>query len=142
MLLRRSLLVLAFAALISPAAAQPKAKDNGRTRSLTSAESYMPVQTLSTAVVGRFATSGVLVVDVGLDIPDTALRARATTLGPRLRDGLRTALSTYANTYYRDNTAPDPATIARLMQSAVDRTLGRSGARLLLANVIYQHRTL
>jgi hypothetical protein len=63
-------------------------------------------------------------------------------MAPRLRDALRTALATYANAYYRDNTAPDPTTIARLMQTAVDRTMGRGGVRLLLANVIYQRRAV
>jgi len=66
---------------------------------------------------------------------------RAQLNGPLLRDALRTALSTYANTYYRLHTAPDPATLTRLMQSAVDRTLGAPGARVLLANVLYQRRS-
>ncbi|MBL8548786.1 MAG: hypothetical protein JNJ73_02285 [Hyphomonadaceae bacterium] len=141
----RRMFALALCALFVAAppawSAAAKAKqDPNRSRSLTSAESYLPMPTLNSAVVGRFAPSGILVVDVGLDIPDSALRARAAAATPRLRDALRTALATYANTYYRDQTAPDPTTIARLMQAAVDRTLGAPGARLLLANVVYQHR--
>ncbi len=67
--------------------------------------------------------------------------AAAPTLNaPRLRDALRTALATYAGTYYRDRTAPDPSQVSRLMQQAVDRTLGAPGARVLLANIIYQQR--
>jgi hypothetical protein len=139
--LRRTVLALALLALAAPAAAQPSGQDSGRSRSLTSAVTYLPLPTLSTTVVGRFTTSGMLVVDVGLDVPDQALRAQASAMAPRLRDALRTALSAYANAYYRDNTAPDPETIARLMQTAVDRTLGRAGARLLLSNVIFQRRT-
>ncbi len=101
-------------------------------------ESFMPMPTLSTAVLQRSTTRGTIVVDMGIDIPDAALRARAQANQPRLRDALRTALSTYAGTYYRDRTAPDPTTLARLMQSAVDRTLGASGARVLFTNIIYQ----
>lgn len=98
----------------------------------------MPMPTLSAAVVQRSASRGTIVVDMGLDIPDAALRARAQVNQPRLRDALRSALSTYAGTYYRDRTAPDPVTLARLMQSSVDRTLGGAGARVLFTNIIYQ----
>ncbi|MGE0829668.1 MAG: Tat pathway signal protein [Hyphomonadaceae bacterium] len=144
---RRALIVLAAAALAAsaaPASAQhgggSEQQDRGNERALTSAVSYVALPTFSSGVIGRLRSTGTLVVDVGLDIPDAGLRARANAMGPRLRDGLRTALSTYANTYYRDGAAPDPAQMARLMQTAVDRTLGRAGARLLIANVVYQRR--
>jgi flagellar basal body-associated protein FliL len=107
---------------------------------LTSAESYVPVPTLSAGVLQRMSTQGTLVVDMGLDIPDEELRLRARLNGPRLRDTLRTALATYASTYYRDRTAPDPQELTRLMQQAVDRTLGAGGARVLMVNIIYQRR--
>lgn len=96
--------------------------------------------TLSAGVLNRYSTSGTLVVDMGIDIPDANLRNRARMNQPRLVDALRTALSTYASAYYRDQTAPDPATLTRLFQAAVDRTLGGAGARVLLANIIYQGR--
>jgi flagellar basal body-associated protein FliL len=108
---------------------------------LTSAESYVPLPTLSAGVLHRYSTQGTLVIDMGLDIPDEALRRRARANEPRLRDALRTALATYATTYYRDRTAPDPAQLTRLMQTAVDRTLGASGAQVLLVNIIYQRRS-
>ncbi len=59
---------------------------------------------------------------------------------PRVRDALRTALAVYASTYYRDRSAPDPATLTRLMQQSVDRVLGGEGAQVLLVNIIYQRR--
>lgn len=111
-----------------------------RQERLTSAESYMPLPTLSAGVLQRRASSGTLVVDMGVDVADAALRARARLNAPRLRDALRTALATYAMIYYRDRTAPDPEQLTRLMQHAVDQTLGASGARVLLANIIYQRR--
>lgn len=142
--MRRRFFVLAtLAALASPAAAQPSAQKQAapdRQQRLTSANSYLPMPTLSAAVLQRYASRGTLVVDMGIDVPDEALRRRAGANAPRLRDALRTALATYASTYYRDRTAPDPATLTRLMQTAVDRTLGTAGARVLLANIIYQRR--
>jgi hypothetical protein len=140
----RTLFVLAaVAALVAgPAAAtETQHAPPDRQQRLTSAESYLPLPTLSAAVIQRDATRGTLVVDMGIDVQDAALRRRAGAAGPRLRDALRTALSTYATTYYRDRTAPDPATLTRLMQQAVDRTLGVTGARVLLTNILYQRRT-
>ncbi len=107
---------------------------------LTSAESYVPVPTLSAGVLQRMSTRGTLVVDMGLDVPNEELRRRALLNGPRLRDTLRTALATYASTYYRDRTSPDPDELTRLMQQAVDRTLGAEGAQVLMVNIIYQRR--
>ncbi len=134
-------LVVAVLLAASPAMAQPSSGGSGaqdRQARLTSAESFMPMPSLSVAVVQRGSTRGTLVVDMGLDIQDAALRARARSNEPRLRDALRTALSNYAGAYYRERTAPDPTTLARLMQSAVDRSLGAGGAQVLFTNIIYQ----
>lgn len=147
MRLARVLLPLAlFAALASPAsasggggAAQEQAPASRQER-LTSAESFLPMPTLSSSVLQRYSTLGTIVVDMGIDVPDEALRTRAQLNAPRLRDALRSAIATYATVYYRDRTAPDPTQITRLMQQAVDRTLGASGAQVLLVNIIYQRR--
>ncbi|MGE0597212.1 MAG: hypothetical protein AB7P07_12680 [Hyphomonadaceae bacterium] len=139
----------AFAALATFASAGPAAATGGRSQQqappdrqqrLTSAETYLPMPTLSAGVLQRNTSRGTLVVDMGLDIPDETLRGRASANAPRLRDALRTAIAAYASTYYRDRTSPDPATLTRLLQQSVDRTLGASGARVLLTNIIYQRR--
>jgi hypothetical protein len=137
---RRSLWIAVLGVLAAPAAAALAEEHAPATRQerLTSAESYLPMPTLSAVVLQRYSTSGTLVVDMGIDIPDEALRRRARLNGPRLHDALRTALATYATTYYRDRTAPDPTEMTRLMQLSVDRTLAGPGARVLLANIIYQ----
>jgi hypothetical protein len=141
-IMRQLLLALAVsAALAGPAAAQGAASQQApatRQERLTSAETFVPLPTLSASVLLRYSARGTIVVDMGLDIPDVDLRRRAQVNGPRVRDALRTALATYATTYYRDRTAPDPATLTRLMQQATDRTLGAPGARVLLVNIIYQ----
>jgi flagellar basal body-associated protein FliL len=139
---------LAFALLAAtamPAAAAggggaPQQAPATRQERLTSAESFVPMPTLSAGVLQRNASHGVIVVDMGLDIPDADLRRRAVLNAPRLRDALRTALATYASTYYRDRTAPRPDELTRQLQLAVNRVLGAEGARVLLANIIYQGR--
>ncbi len=111
-----------------------------RQERLTSAESFLPQPTFSASVLQRQSTRGTIVVDMGLDIEDADLRRRAQLNAPRIRDALRTAIATYALTYYRDRTAPDIDTLTRLMQQATDRVLGEEGAQVLLVNVIYQRR--
>jgi hypothetical protein len=138
---RRLFLLAAAAALVAGSASATEHAPPDRQQRLTSAETYLPLPTLSAAVIQREATRGTLVVDMGIDVQDPALRRRAGASAPRLRDALRTALSTYATIYYRDRTAPDPVTLTRLMQQAVDRTLGAAGARVLLTNILYQRRT-
>jgi hypothetical protein len=140
----------ALLAALALAAAEPAAAAGGsgnatsqqapasRQERLTSAQSYVPVPTLSASVLQRTSTRGTIVVDMGLDIPDAELRRLAQVHAPRVRDALRTALSTYASTYYRDRTPPDPATLTRLMQQSIDRVLGGEGAQVLLVNIIYQ----
>jgi flagellar basal body-associated protein FliL len=146
MIPRRALVLGGLAAAAASAAgAQPSGggSSSGASREqqrLTSAESYVPLPTMSVAVLVQSRASGTLVVDVGLDVPDAALRQRARGLQPRVVDALRSTLSTYVTAHYRDRTAPNPAELARLMQAAVDRTLGAAGTRLLIANILYQRR--
>jgi flagellar basal body-associated protein FliL len=123
----------------SSSSAQQQAPATRQER-LTSAESFLPMPTLSAGVLQRSATRGTIIIDMGIDVPDEALRQRARLNAPRLRDALRTALATYSSTYYRDRTAPDPDELTRLLQQAIDRTLGGTGARVLLVNIIYQRR--
>ena len=111
-----------------------------RQERLTSADSWLPMPTLSACILNRTSADATIIVDMGIDVPDAALRYRANANGPRIRDALRTALTNYANTYYRVQTSPDPATITRLLQQAVDQTLRAQGARVLLVNVMYQRR--
>ncbi|MCX7358220.1 MAG: hypothetical protein NT015_08775 [Alphaproteobacteria bacterium] len=105
---------------------------------LTSAETYIPMPAFQAGVIQRNSNQGTIVVDMGLDIPDAALRRHAQLNAPRIRDALRTALANYSSVYYRVRTPPSPTELTRQMQVAVDRVLGAPGARVLLANIIYQ----
>lgn len=141
MITRRWMVLAWTAALAASAAAQPAETGASRGQQrLTSAESYVPLPAINVGVVGRYRTEGVITVEMGLDIPDARLRTRALANRPRLSDALRQSLSTYASTYYRANTAPDIATMKRLMQASVDRALGGPGAQVLFSGVIFQRR--
>lgn len=131
--------VAALALLASPAAASGGGSaPASRQERLTSADSFLPIPTLSAGVLQRYSTAGTIIVDMGIDVPDEELRRRALMNGPRVRDALRTALALYASTYYEDRTRPDPTQMTRLLQQSVDRVLGAEGAQVLLVNIIYQ----
>jgi hypothetical protein len=141
--------VVLFAVLAGPASATGGSSGAAATQEqapatrqerLTSAESFLPQPTFSASVLHRYSTQGTIVVDMGLDIQDEALRHRAQLNAPRVRDALRTAIATYALTYYRERTAPDTVQLTRLLQQATDRVLGAQGAQVLLVNIIYQRR--
>jgi hypothetical protein len=115
--------------------------DVGRTaKRLTDAESYVPLPTILVGLRTHPNVLGVLSIDIGVDCPDAALRRQVQTMMPRLRDNLRAAATDYATISYRMGGAPDPERIAVLLQGAVDRTLGRAGAKVLLSNLLITNR--
>jgi len=129
-------------AAAAPAAAEGKAKgsvNDEAARRITVSEFYGPQFGLTAMVSANYARAGMIMVDAGLDVPDPAIRAKLQKSAPRIRDAMRSALADYANTHYRPGAAPDPETIARMLQFAVDREAG-PGAKVLLANVMMQRQ--
>jgi len=141
--MRTILAALIALALAAPAFAAEEKKPKGSVndeaaRRITVAESYLPQFGVTATIGANYRRAGVIMVDAGLDVPDAAMRARVQKMSPRVRDALRSALGEYANTHYRPGAAPDPDTIGRMMQFAIDRELGQAGAKVLLANVMVQ----
>ena len=85
-----------------------------------------------------YRSTGTLVAEVCLDVPDRDLRSRANGLRPRLRDAMRQTFMTYASTRIRPGGAPDADQLARMLQRSVDQALGGQGARLLLVDLMLQ----
>lgn len=144
-LLRFCLAALAAAALAAaPAAAAGKKAEKPKAEAphhrITPSPNYVPVFGLQAAMSEDFDSTGRIIVDIGLDIPDEALRTQAVRMQPRLRDALRTALSDYATVHYRRGAKPDPDVIARMAQTAVDRALGKAGAQVTLSSILVLNR--
>jgi hypothetical protein len=72
-------------------------------------------------------------VEFGLDVPDSSLRQRATAALPALRDAYVRGLLTYAATTVRAWRQPNVEDIANRMQAITDRSLGKKGAKVLMA---------
>ncbi len=102
---------------------------------ITQSDSYIMIEPLYATIADEDRPCGMLMVAIGLDIPDPVLRQQAQTAMPLLRDDYVRSLATYAWTHVRVWEQPDVNDIARRLQRVTDRALHRSGARVLLAEV-------
>ncbi len=126
---RRAFLLSAAAAFASPAlASEPRRRSGGQT--------FVQLPSLTANVRrGAGGRRGILTVDVGLDVPDARLLARAESLVPRLRADLFAFLQTYA-AGLRPGEPPNPDVLSTRFQAIVDRTLGARGARVLIGAML------
>jgi hypothetical protein len=125
-----SLLLLALAA-------PPALADGGSMpeHKITQSESYIMLEPMYATILDGARPNGMLMVAIGLDIPDGGLRNEATRAMPILRDAYVRNLMSYAWTHIRPSQQPDVVEIADRLQLVTDRTLRRTGARVLLAQV-------
>jgi flagellar basal body-associated protein FliL len=73
-----------------------------------------------------------LMVELGLDVPDAALRAQVNRFLPLLRDAYVRSLLTYAATTVRPNRQPSVEDIGNRLQAITDKVMGKQGARVLM----------
>ena len=129
-----ALALLAVAAL--PAQAEDKAPEHKQTQS----DSFIMVEPMYTTVVDAGRPQGMLLVAIGLDIPDAALRAEVEHGMPVLRDEYVRSLMAFTAAAVRPYTQPDVGMIADRLQRLTDKALHRKGARVLLAQVALQKK--
>lgn len=126
--------VIAMLLIAAPALADdapPKHKE-------TQSESFIMIEPMYTTIVDAGRPNGMLLVAIGLDIPDPVLRGQATLGLPVLRDAYVRSLMSYTAAVVRPDHQPDVALIADRLQRVTDRELHRKGARVLLAQVALQ----
>lgn len=127
---RRALIGIALAAASAGSVAAARSSD-----SAAPANSYINLDSLNGSVIRRGGRRGVLAVDVGVDVPDAALRATAAASGPRLRAEMSRVVQRFAAAL-RPGEPPDVDRLSRELQFAVNQALGGRGARVLLGTVM------
>jgi len=136
----RSVPVLA-ALLLAAALAAPSRADDGDDggkapkHKVTQSASYLMIDPMYSAILEGDRPVGMLMIGIGLDIPDAKLRAEAEHALPVLRDAYVRNLLNFSTTSVRAWKQPDVAQIADRLQAVTDRALGRKGAKVLLAQV-------
>jgi hypothetical protein len=129
----RSLAALwTFLALTAPALAGEQAAPVHKE---TQSESYMMIEPMYATVFDAGRPSGMLMVAIGLDIPNSQLRSDATRAMPLLRDDYLRNLMNYCSAAVVPSEQPDVTQIAERLQRVTNRALHKKGARVLLAEV-------
>ena len=96
---------------------------------------FMQLRTLTATVTRADGRRGVMTVEVGIDIPNSGLRARAEISEPRLQAAYVQMLQVYASGL-GPGTPPDADYISRMLQRQTDTVLGAAGGRLLLGTIL------
>jgi hypothetical protein len=102
-------------------------------RRTTQSESYIVVDPMYATILDGNRPRGLLMVELGLDVPDEPLRARVTHALPALRDAYVRSLIAYGATAVRPYRQPSVEDIAERMQAITDRLMGEQGAKVLMA---------
>ena len=102
---------------------------------VTQSESYLEIDPIYTTIVGDDHAQGMLMVGMGLDVPDAALRDEVTRSLPVLRDAYVRNLMAFTSSSVRTDAQPDVVLIAGRLQSVTDRALKKKGAKVLLAQI-------
>ena len=128
---------LAFLALLALAAPSLAGDDDkkGAVHKVTQSKSYLMIDPIYATIVRDERPAGLLMIGIGIDVPDETLRGEADHAMPVLRDAYVRNLMAFAATQVRTNRQPDVALIASRLQAVTDRALGRKGAKVLLAQV-------
>ena len=134
----RSAARLFFALLLAFGAAQSARGDDPQKppeHKITQSPSYLEVDPMYATIIDDDKPCGLLMLGIGLDVPDAVLRVQAEHDMPVLRDAYLRNLILFTSTSVRPSEQPDVTVIADRLQRVTDRVLGRKGARLLLAQV-------
>jgi flagellar basal body-associated protein FliL len=125
-----------IAAMLVLAIAPVRADDDQKAKhKITQSQSYVMIDPIYATIVTNDRPVGMLMIGIGIDVPDERLRHEAEHAMPVLRDAYLRNLMAFAATQVRTSTQPDVTVIASRLQGVTDRALGRKGARLLLAQV-------
>ena len=134
----RSVQLLVATLLVSLALSGPALGDDGQkapVHKVTQSQSYMMIDPMYATIIYDDRPVGLLMVAVGIDVPDAELRGEADHAMPVLRDAYMRSLMAFTATAVRPSEQPDVVEIANRLQRVTDKTLGRKGARVLLAQV-------
>ncbi|MGN6148663.1 MAG: hypothetical protein ACTHPD_09010 [Rhizomicrobium sp.] len=131
----------AFALLMLAAAALPaQAEEEKAEHKQTQSESFIMVEPMYTTIVDAGRPQGLLLVAIGLDVPNANLRAEVDHGLPVLRAIYVRSLMAFTAAAVRPTVQPDVTMIADRLQRLTDKALHKKGARVLLAQVAIQKK--
>ena len=102
-------------------------------RKTTQSESFVALDPMYATILEGSRPRGLLMIELGLDVPDATMRARVSHALPTLRDAYVRSLMAYGATAVRAWRQPSVDDIADRMQAITDRLMGGPGAKVLMA---------
>jgi hypothetical protein len=126
-----ALVTLAPLAIVGPA----RASAHGEEKKKGGGLSFIQVQTLTATSIRPNGRRGVVTVEVGLDIKDTALHDRVDASQPRLRAAYVKILQAYVYAL-PPGSQPDAEYLSQVLQRETDRIMVRRGAKLLVGSIL------
>ncbi len=96
---------------------------------------FVAMDTLTATVIAGNGRHQIMTVQAGVDAPDKALRDYAVKVTPRLEDAYVQVLQLYAGGLV-PGAPPDADYVARRLQEATDRVLGRPGGKFLIGGIM------
>ena len=126
-----------LAAAVSPAAGAEDGAKKGKApeHKETQSKSFVDVDPIYTTIVSDNRAAGMLMLRIGLDVPDEELHAQIDHAMPVLRDAYLRNMMTFTANVVRTDAQPDVEMIADRLQGVTDRALKRKGAKVLLSQV-------
>src|SRR5262249_41749356 len=116
--------------IVLAAEAKPQA---GAPHKTTQSESYVIIDPIYATILDGNRPRGLLLVELGLDVPDIGLREKVNRALPTLRDAYVRSLLIYAATAVRPWRQPSVDDIANRIQVITDKLIGQKGAQVLMA---------
>lgn len=105
---------------------------------VTQSESFVMVAPMYATIIDAGKPSGLLMVAIGLNIPNERLRGQTEHALPVLRDAYLRNLMSFTSAAVRPWRQPDVLEIAKRMQGVTNRALHSKGAQVLLVQVAIQ----
>jgi hypothetical protein len=97
--------------------------------------SFIELSTLTATIIRANGSRGAMTVEVGIDVPDGGLHARAAQSVPLLQAAYAEVLRIYA-AGLPPGAPPNADYLELSLQRQTDQALGRPGARLLLGTIL------
>ena len=133
--MRAAALILAFTAATAAAEDAPKKPQKAPDHKATQSKTYVVVDPIYTTIVADNHAAGMLMVSIGLDVPDDELHGQIDHSLPVLRDAYIRNMMAFTANMVRTDAQPDVGVVADRLQAVTDRALKRKGAKVLLGQV-------
>ena len=123
---------LTFVLSAGEVAAAEAPPQQGPQHKATSSESYVIIDPIYSTILDGQKPRGLLMVEIGLDVPDAKMRETVNTALPVLRDAYVRTLVAYASAAVRLYRQPNVEDIATRLQTVTDTVMGKAGAKVLM----------